>query len=75
MISKFDTLAQKDCTTRYDRMGNVIQLELGKKLKFDHTTKWYKHKLQYILENETYNILWDFEIKTDHLILTRMPDL
>ena len=28
-----------------------------------------------ILENETHEILWDFEIQTDHLTLTRRPDL
>ena len=26
------------------------------------------------LENETLNILWDFEIPTDHLISARRPD-
>ena len=28
-----------------------------------------------VLENETYNIVWDFEIQTDHLILAKGPDL
>ena len=27
------------------------------------------------LENETYKIIWDFEIQTDHLISVRRPDL
>ena len=27
------------------------------------------------LENETHKILWGFGIQTDHLILTRRPDL
>ena len=26
-------------------------------------------------ENETYKILWDFEIQTDHLISARRPDI
>ena len=29
---------------------------------------------EYILENEMHKILWDFEIQTDHLILTKQPD-
>ena len=33
------------------------------------------HKPESIMENETHKILWDFEIKTDHLILARRPDL
>ena len=32
------------------------------------------HKLEYILENDTHKILWDFEIQTDHLISTRRPE-
>ena len=33
------------------------------------------HKPESILENETHNILWDFEIKTDHPIPARRPHL
>ena len=32
-------------------------------------------KPESVLENETHKILWDFEIKTDHLIPARRPDL
>ena len=28
-----------------------------------------------VLENDTYGILWDFEIQTDHQIPVRRPDL
>ena len=33
------------------------------------------HKPEYIQENETQKILWDFEIQTVHLIPARKPDL
>ena len=33
------------------------------------------HKPESVLENETHKIIWDFEIKTDHPILARRPDL
>ena len=29
---------------------------------------------EYLFENETHKILWDFEIQTDHLIALRRPD-
>ena len=32
------------------------------------------HISESILKNETPEILWDFEIQTDHLISTRQPD-
>ena len=27
-----------------------------------------------VLENDSYKLLWDFNIQTDHLILARRPD-
>ena len=40
-----------------------------------HTTKWYMHKPETVLKNETPKIHWDFEIQTNHLIPARRPDL
>ena len=53
----------------------MIHWELNKKLKFDHTNKWYKHKPTSVLENYTHKLQWDFDIQTDHLISVRSPDL
>ena len=55
-------------STRYDGVGKVIQWEMCKKFKFDHTNKCYMHNPSSVLENETYKILWDFDIQTDRLI-------
>ena len=33
------------------------------------------HNQESVVENETYKLLSDFEIQTDHLISTRRPDL
>ena len=66
---------QKGYKTRHDWFGKVIHWELCKKLKFDFITKWYMHKQEYVLKNETHRILLDFELKTDHLISARRPDL
>ena len=60
---------------RHHLVGEIISSELCKKLKFDHTNKWYMHNLDSVQENETHKILWDFIIQTDHLILSRRPDL
>ena len=46
-----------------------------KKLKFDHTNKWYLRNPAPVLENNTNKFLWDFNIRTDHLISARRPDL
>ena len=49
--------------SRADWVGKVIYRELCKRLKFGHTTKWYIHKPDSVLENDKYKILWDFEIQ------------
>ena len=46
-------------------MGKVIHRELCKRLKFDHTDKWYLHKLEYVPENKPHEILFDSENQTD----------
>ena len=71
ILSKCSKLAQKEYKTRYDWVGKVIHWELYKKLKFDHTNKWYMHNQESVLENETHKLLWDFEILTDHLKSTK----
>ena len=32
------------------------------------------HNPEFVLENETHKILWDFEVQTDHKISARQPD-
>ena len=74
-ISECRKLVQKEYKTKHVWVGKVIHWELCKKLKFDHTYKWYMHRLESVLENVTHKILWDFVIQTDHLMLTRRLDL
>ena len=46
-----------------------------KKIKFDHTNKWYIHNPAPVLEKATHKLLWDLNIQVDHLIPARRPDL
>ena len=69
IISECGKLAQKECKTRHDWVGQVIPSELCKKLKFDQTYKWYMHNPASVPENETHKLIWDFDIQTDHQIL------
>ena len=71
---KYIKLVQKEYKTRHGEVGKVILWELCKKLKFDHTNKWYMHNPECVLENETQKCLWDFDIQTYHLISARRPD-
>ena len=53
IVSKCSKQAQKEYKIRHDWMGKGIHQELCKRLNFDHATKQYRHKSEYILENET----------------------
>ena len=74
IISEYSKLAQKEYKARYNWVGKVIHWEMCKKFKFDHANKWYMHNPAPVLENDTHKLLWDFDIKTDHLISARRPD-
>ena len=57
IISECSKLAQKGYKIRHDRVGKVIHWEIYKKLKFDHTKKWYMHNPASVLENHTHTPL------------------
>ena len=73
-ISRCCKPAQK-YMTKHNWVGKMIHWELCKRLKFDHTIKWYMHKPESLLENEMHKILWDFDIQTDPFIQARRSDL
>ena len=75
IISECYKLAQKEYKTRHDWVGKGIHRELCKKLKFDHTNKWYMHDPESVLENEIHKLFWDFKIQTDLIIFVRWLDL
>ena len=50
-------------------------LGIAQKIKIRSKYQWYMHKLEFIFENKTHMILWDFQIKTDYLILDKRPEL
>ena len=57
IVSRCRKLGQKEYKTRHDWVSKVIHWKLCKKLKFDHTNKWYTHKPEFVLENEIRKIL------------------
>ena len=75
IIGECSKSAQKEYMTRNDFTGKVINWELCKRLKFDHTNKWHMHKPGSILKNEMHKLLCNFEKETDLLFSARRPDL
>ena len=52
----------------------MIHLELCKRPRLGYADKWNMHKPESIQENEKQNILWNFEMQTNHQISIRRPD-
>ena len=46
-----------------------------KKFKFDNANNGYMHNPAPVQENDTHKLLWDFNIKTDHLISAIKPEI
>ena len=56
-------------------MRKNFYVKMCKKLKFDHTNKWYIINPAPVQEDGTHKLLLDFDIQTDTLISARRIDL
>ena len=72
IISECSKLAQKEYKTKNNW---VIHCEMYKEFKFVNMNKWYMHSPAPILENDTHQLPWDFDVQKDHLISAGRPDL
>ena len=75
IIGECSKLALREYKTRNDWEGMVIYNEWFKKLKFDYQNKWYTYNLDSVLKNKMQNLLWDFEMQTDHLMSAGQPGI
>ena len=75
ITNKCSKFAPKEYKTRHKWVERGIHWELCKKLKFDHTNKWYMYNPESVLGNKTHKILRVFLIQTNHLIPVRRADL
>ena len=68
-------LAQGEYKRRHDWVGRKIYWEVCRKIGFDVKEEWYKHEPDKVVENDSWKLLWDFTIQTDHVIEARRPDM
>ena len=68
IVSGCSKIAQKEYQGRHDNLGKMGHWKLARKCNFEARDKWYEHEPESVLENEDYEILWDFSIQTDHAI-------
>ena len=75
IVSGCSKLAQKEYKKRHDNLGKIVHWKLARKCNSEAGGKWYEHEPESVLENEDYKILWNFSIRTDHVIEALGPDL
>ena len=68
-------LAEREYKRRHDWVGRKIHREVSKKIGFDVNEKWYKHESDKVVENDSWTILWNFTIQTDHVNQVTRPDM
>ena len=75
IISECPALAQREYKGRHDTVAKALHWKICKEYDLPSTEKWYNHIPDKVLENEKIKILWDYDVRTDHVIQARRPDL
>ena len=57
IIRESSALAQNSTKLDAANWRKGVQREFCKKLEFDHSTKWYLYKLEFILDNDTHEVV------------------
>src|SRR5271168_1218221 len=53
----------------------MLHWNLCKKLNIPTTDRWWEHKIDKVVQNESVKILWDFKIQSDRRLPHNMPDI
>ena len=67
--------AQRKYKRRHDWVGKKIHWDIYRKIRFDVNEKWYKHEQEKVVEGDSWKILCDVTIQTDHVIEARRPNM
>ena len=75
IVSGCNTLAHKEYKRRHDNTNKMLHWKPAKTCNFETGGNWYEYEPGIVLENEDYEILWDFSVQTDHVIEVQELDL
>ena len=75
IVSACGKLAQGEYKKRHDKVCTYLHWHLCNLYGFAADSKWYLHKAEKVLENDSIKILWDFNCQTDRYIHHRRPDI
>ena len=75
IISGCPALAQNEYKRRHDTVAKVLHWHICKEYNVPCSDRWYDHVPEKVIENDRVKILWDYDVRTDHRIQARKPDL
>ena len=75
LVSSCSKIAQTDYKERYNKLASMLHWNLCRKYNLPTADKWWKHKVDKVLQKEDVKILWDFKIQTDKHLAHNIPDI
>ena len=72
IFNDYSKLAQTKYKERHDKIVTIVLRDVCSKYGFKPAKHWYKHRAEGVMENQNAMILWDFNIRTDHVIEARL---
>ena len=75
IISECPALAQNEYKKRHDTVAKALHWQICKEYNMPYSERWYEHIPEKVVENDRAKILWDYDVRTDHRIQARKPDL
>ena len=76
IISGCDGLSPTKYLERHEKVFKYIHVLLLLKPGFiEKYTQWYQYQPTQVAENNSTNILWNFQIQTDHEVIKSKPDI
>ena len=68
-------LSQTEYKAMHDKVSAAVHWSLCKEYGFDHSSKWYEHRAEKVLENEDVKLHWNFHVQSNHVTEHCRPDL
>ena len=75
IISECPALAQNEYKRRHDTVAKALHWQICKEYNMPCSERWYDHTPEKVVENDKAKLLWDYDVRTDHRIQARKPDL
>ena len=67
IVNECGKFAEKEYKRWHDRVRSYVDWQFCEKLGFNRARVWYEHEPESTVQNENFNILWDFTIQCDHM--------